>query len=157
MGNVTNELIIEINGKAVEWADICLNREPVVEEEYTMLSKVDIKALEKEGQVAISEIDADERFKTYVYDTGFINKLNSYDPATKVSVEVAKPQEDISINTNEIEKVYELFKDVSYDDGYGRQYLYGIVMFTDNTWLERREYNGSEWWEHITTPTRPSK
>ena len=35
-----------------------------------------------------------------------------------------------------------------YDDGYGAQHLFGLVLFKDNTWLERAEYDGSEWWEH---------
>ena len=37
--------------------------------------------------------------------------------------------------------------DVEYDTGFGGQELYGYVMFHDATWLERHEYDGSEWWE----------
>ena len=37
--------------------------------------------------------------------------------------------------------------DVEYNDGFGGQELYGYVMFSDNSWLERNEYDGSEWWE----------
>lgn len=37
--------------------------------------------------------------------------------------------------------------DVEYDTGFGGQELYGYVMFHDESWLERHEYDGSEWWE----------
>lgn len=37
--------------------------------------------------------------------------------------------------------------DVSYDTGCGLQELYGYIMFNDESWLERGEYDGSEWWE----------
>jgi hypothetical protein len=44
--------------------------------------------------------------------------------------------------------------DFTYDAGYGGQELFGFVVFEDGTWLERGEYDGSEWWEHKQTPTR---
>jgi hypothetical protein len=155
MRNVTNELRNEVNGKEVEWAYLDLTQEPKCVKKLMVLLNVDIKKLEELGQVSISEIDGDKRFVTYIYETEFINKLSDYSPDTLVEVEVTKSRENISINTTDIEEVYELFKDVTYHDGYGRQYLYGTVMFTDGEWLERREYDGSEWWEHITPPTRP--
>lgn len=43
--------------------------------------------------------------------------------------------------------------DFTYDDGYGSQYLFGYVWFTDGSWAERGEYDGSEWWEHKVRPT----
>jgi hypothetical protein len=43
--------------------------------------------------------------------------------------------------------------DMEYDAGYGSQELYGIVLFNDNTWLQRAEYDGSEWWVHMYPPT----
>lgn len=45
---------------------------------------------------------------------------------------------------------------VEYDDGWGGQWLFGIVVFSDGTWLERGEYDGSEWWEHKQLPTQES-
>jgi hypothetical protein len=47
--------------------------------------------------------------------------------------------------------------DFEYDDGYGLQQLFGIVWFTDDTWLERGEYDGSEWWEYNKTPEIPKE
>jgi hypothetical protein len=38
--------------------------------------------------------------------------------------------------------------DDEYWDGFGGQELYGYVMFNDDSWLERHEYDGSEWWEY---------
>ena len=35
--------------------------------------------------------------------------------------------------------------DFNYDAGYGLQELYGNVWFTDGTWADRGEYDGSEW------------
>jgi len=44
-----------------------------------------------------------------------------------------------------------------YDNGYGGQNLFGIVWFTDGTWAERGEYDGSEWWEHRKCPEIPEE
>lgn len=38
--------------------------------------------------------------------------------------------------------------DFNYDSGYGGQELYGTVWLTDGSWMERGEYDGSEWWNH---------
>ena len=38
--------------------------------------------------------------------------------------------------------------DVEYDNSFGCQELFGYVMFHDESWLERNEYDGSEWWEY---------
>jgi len=35
---------------------------------------------------------------------------------------------------------------------FGSQELGGIIVFNDGSWLERREYDGSEWWEFQQTP-----
>lgn len=44
----------------------------------------------------------------------------------------------------------------NYDDGYGSQELFGVVWFKDGTWLERNEYDGSEWWKHKVAPKIPN-
>lgn len=46
--------------------------------------------------------------------------------------------------------------DFDYDDGYGMQYLDGIVWLENGTWLERGEYDGSEWWYLKSTPVIPA-
>lgn len=46
--------------------------------------------------------------------------------------------------------------DVTYDAGFGGQEIASdlVVVFADGTWLERGEYNGSEWWEYRRVPQR---
>lgn len=43
-------------------------------------------------------------------------------------------------------------ENILYDNGYGGQELYGVITFTDGTWLSRGEYDGSEWWEYNKLP-----
>ena len=47
--------------------------------------------------------------------------------------------------------------DFYYDNGYGGQILYGNIWYTDGTWSERGEYDGSEWWAYKCCPEIPNK
>jgi hypothetical protein len=47
--------------------------------------------------------------------------------------------------------------DFDYDNGYGGQNLFGYVWFNDGSWLDRGEYDGSEWWQYQTTPKIPNE
>lgn len=47
--------------------------------------------------------------------------------------------------------------DYNYDDGYGTQEVYGEIVFNDNSWLERFEYDGSERWDLKKTPSIPKE
>jgi hypothetical protein len=42
---------------------------------------------------------------------------------------------------------------IEYDGGFGRQELFGYIWYTDGSWSERGEYDGSEWWEHKERPS----
>jgi hypothetical protein len=42
--------------------------------------------------------------------------------------------------------------DFDYDDGFGGQELFGIVLLEGGAWMERGEYDGSEWWSFKSTP-----
>ena len=42
--------------------------------------------------------------------------------------------------------------DREYDDGYGGQELYGVIWLTNGDWFQRHEYDGSEYWDHMTRP-----
>lgn len=43
---------------------------------------------------------------------------------------------------------------VEYDDGYGAPKIAtDLVIVGDGWWLERHEYDGSEWWEYKQAPT----
>ena len=46
-----------------------------------------------------------------------------------------------------------------YDAGFGWQEVACdlVIVFKDGTWLDRREYDGSEWWEHQSCPEKPSE
>ena len=44
----------------------------------------------------------------------------------------------------------------NYDDGYGHPEVNeSLEIVGDDWWLERHEYDGSEWWEYKTKPVRP--
>lgn len=62
-----------------------------------------------------------------------------------------------SIRTKNAERKFlETLADINYDNGYGGQELFGTIVFKDGTWLERAEYDGSEWWAHRKLPTEES-
>lgn len=42
--------------------------------------------------------------------------------------------------------------DIEYDAGYGSQELFGMILF-DDSYSDRGEYDGSEWWENHKMPT----
>ena len=52
---------------------------------------------------------------------------------------------------------FERLADVEYDSGYGGAEVAGdlMVVFSDGSWLERAEYDGSEWWEFKKSPQVP--
>ena len=48
--------------------------------------------------------------------------------------------------------------DINYDGGYGAQEVAdNLLIVGDNWWLERHEYDGSEWWEYKELPIKPNK
>ena len=49
------------------------------------------------------------------------------------------------------------FLDFDYDSGYGTQHVFGVVWLDDGTWLERREYDGSERWVRRDCPPLPQR
>ena len=45
-----------------------------------------------------------------------------------------------------------------YHSGYGgNEIMMSLKIVGDNWWLERGEYDGSEWWEFKTLPSAPDK
>jgi len=44
------------------------------------------------------------------------------------------------------------FLDVEYDNGYGSQNLHGTIWCADEVWIERGEYDGSEWYVRLQYP-----
>jgi len=47
--------------------------------------------------------------------------------------------------------------DFYYHSGYGSQELFGTVWLSNESWLERAEYDGSEWWEYRSYPAIPEE
>ena len=39
-----------------------------------------------------------------------------------------------------------------YDDGFGGQNLFGVIFCEDGVWMQRGEYDGSEWWDTYQYP-----
>jgi hypothetical protein len=55
------------------------------------------------------------------------------------------------------EEFLEAISHIDYNDGYGIQELYGNIYCVDKitnepVWLERAEYDGSEWWHIVSIP-----
>ena len=47
---------------------------------------------------------------------------------------------------------------IDYDDGFGGQEVASdLKIVGDNWWLERHEYDGSEWWEYKSLPNKPDQ
>jgi hypothetical protein len=64
-----------------------------------------------------------------------------------VNLKIGYSNEDFQLVLEEL--------DFEYDAGYGGQELFGTIWFTDGTWSDRGEYDGSEWWEHMEMPPIP--
>ena len=56
------------------------------------------------------------------------------------------------------EEYHRFLNDLNFEyyDGHGTQELFGTVWL-DKGWLERGEYDGSEWWDHKRRPTIPKE
>jgi len=72
---------------------------------------------------------------------------NNYGTAFKKNIVLSGEDE---INWNKLPNEDILF----YDNGYGIAYWDGWITFKDTSdWLERKEYDGSEWWEWQRKPS----
>lgn len=53
---------------------------------------------------------------------------------------------------------FKVLADKEYDNSYGSpEIATDLKVVGDDWWLERSEYDGSEWWEFKTMPARPRK
>lgn len=59
-------------------------------------------------------------------------------------------------DANDLQRFLDALK-FDYNDSYGHQFVYGTIWYTDGTWSTRREYDGSEWWEHQVLPEIPKE
>ena len=53
---------------------------------------------------------------------------------------------------------FKLLADREYDSGYGTQEVIDdlIIVFKDKTYLERKEYDGAECWDHVVFYEKPT-
>ena len=75
-------------------------------------------------------------------------------PVKFVSIAFEKPCGNEILIKGTLEEVLPNL-DFDYDNNYGGQKLYGNIWYTDGTWSERKEYDGSEWWVYKKCPTCP--
>jgi len=69
-----------------------------------------------------------------------------------------KPDDSINLPVNFTEGQYLTFLEkinFNYNSGYGGQELFGTIWNNDGSWLERGEYDGSEWWNYRCYPEIP--
>ena len=71
-----------------------------------------------------------------------------------------KTEEDVLwVGTKEEKATWNNFRaiaDVNYDSGFGGQEVAeDLIIVGKDWWLERHEYDGSEWWEFKSQPKEP--
>ena len=100
-------------------------------------------------------INAKEEFISFVRNT------KSKVLCAKLSFEINyNEHEDCFLREGYTQREYEDFMiriDRRYDSGYGGQELFGNIWFKDGSWVERGEYDGSEWWVHCVCPEIPKE
>ena len=82
-----------------------------------------------------------------------------FGPSLVVSIPFGQSKE-FRLKKNHSDKEWESFLnalDFKYDASYGAQGLFGTVWLDDGLWLERGEYDGSEWWELPELPEIPEE
>lgn len=84
---------------------------------------------------------------------GEIFKENWDDTGEEMRKDVGSLKECYS---EEDEKKFWKALDFEYDEGYGGQNLFGLIWLVNGVWLERGEYDGSEWWIWQQLPEIPS-
>ena len=87
--------------------------------------------------------------------------MNNLLKETQESLRIhGKNFKDIRFITNKENEIpLEVFKRIAnrnYNDGFGWQNVNSYLKIVgDDWWLERHEYDGSEWWEFKTLPVKP--
>ena len=93
----------------------------------------------------------DELIETLEYINKTVGDIKWF--IIKKEINYGKNDIVIEFNQSNVNEKLEKLKTIEYDSGYGGQELFGCVVFNDNTWLTRGEYDGSEWWEYQTCPS----
>lgn len=70
-----------------------------------------------------------------------------------------EPKDVLWVGNSEVKTDWENFAkiaDIDYDSGFGGQEVAtDLIVVGQNWWLERHEYDGSEWWEFKQQPKEP--
>ena len=87
--------------------------------------------------------------------------VNLLEETLDILQEYGKTIEDVKwIGTHEYTIPIEQFIEVAdrmYDGGYGIEEINtGLLVVGEDWWLERGEYDGSEWWELKRMPSKPT-
>ena len=86
---------------------------------------------------------------------------NLYEETAEFLLEHGKSMSDIvfvSGNGHEIplDNFTKVAKSYDYDSGFGgAEVPEDLLVVGNDWWIERHEYDGSEWWEYKTLPKRP--
>lgn len=89
--------------------------------------------------------------------------INFLEETTAILEQHNKSWSDVCfIRTEEVQvKDIEKFKksmDFEYDNGFGSEKIpMDLILVGNNWWIERHEYDGSEWWEYKSLPSKLSK
>lgn len=88
---------------------------------------------------------------------------NLYSEIVKKLKTFGKTVDDIEFVCGEsfcvdVKEFLEIAKKTNYDAGYGAQEVaHDLLIVGKDWWLERHEYDGSEWFEYKTMPKKPEK
>jgi len=124
------------------------------------LARVTLKVMHGKVKVWISLMEHPSKTVYKEVEIGDVSNL--LEETLETLREIGKSVEDIDwIGTKDGKYVctWEEFKemaDVEYDAGYGSVEVLpdSVVVFKDGSWLERAEYDGSEWWEYKKKPEK---
>ena len=79
----------------------------------------------------------------------------------KMETKNKKESDVLWVGTEGLKITWENFEeiaDVEYDSGFGSaEVAKDLIIVGKNWWLERHEYDGSEWWEYKSIPKEPTK
>jgi hypothetical protein len=101
----------------------------------------------RNGRIKCAEVYTDDLAKRWVAkgEWGIIEEPGVED--MKAILKVGYTEEEYNKFLNGL--------DFEYDNGYGHQILHGTIWMDDNTWVDRGEYDGSEWWKWNFLPDIP--
>ena len=80
--------------------------------------------------------------------------INKFDHTTNNVSWVGTTDGEYAISWEE----YRQISDITYNSNFGGTNIPRdlVVVFSDKNWLERREYDGAEWWKYVSTPQKSS-